>query len=375
MKKILLILLLITTKSHAYTYEMGDFKVDLSGYLGWKQIESFQKFDHIKSEPEAGLITNVQLTDHLTVFNQFKYGEDIDDILVYNFIKYNPRLFDKVDVSFYGGKIRIDYGLYNSNRVNPRTRPGVIEPNSIYWPVLRQTLTSGNGVGVEVQYKEFNFKYSIADPTVGDPAAEAQIWTGGLLEELDTSFGSHQFLAVEYTPNDIPLLLKWSWIRLNLGNKTSALTDFLFPQESGKDNINQFTTFGFMYTYDKFVLSSELLLFKSAFSNWYDLGQLSYGHSTRLEYNATDYLTLYTNYNEYNSPLDEKVIDTLNLSDTLGFYKDLSIGTNLHNLNWTFGVEAHYIQGSRTVPGNQIQDPNDFKNWWMVGVNLVYHFN
>jgi hypothetical protein len=375
MKKILLSLLLISTNSYAYTYEMGDFKVDLSGYVGWKQIESFKSFSHIKSEPEVGLITNVQLTDDITVFNQFQYGENVDSILVYNFIKYSPNLFNDIDISFYGGKLRIDYGLYNAHRVNPRTRPGVIEPNSIYWPVLKQALTSGTGVGVEVQYKEFNFKYSITDPTVSNPEAEAQIWTGGLLETLDTTFGSQQFLAVEYTPDDMPLLLKWSWIRLNFGNKTSPLAEFLFPQEANKDNINQFTTFGFMYTYDKFVLSSELLLFKSSFSNWYDLNELSYGHSTRLEYNINDYVSVYTNYNEYNSPLDEKVIDTLNLNKNLGFYKDLSIGTNIHNVNWTFGIEAHYIQGARTVPANNITNPNDFEHWWMVGANLVYHFN
>ncbi len=377
MKYILYILLVIVSKySYAYNYTINEkVHIDITGYIGWKQIESFQSFSHLKSEPELGFIGNVSLYDDVVLYNQFQYGTQIDEILVYNFIKYSPNIFNEIDMHFYGGKIRLDYGLYNASRINPRSRTGVIEPQSIYWSALKQPLTSGLGIGAEFRYNDFIFKYSITKSVIQNPSEEALIWTDGLLNKLNSNFGDQLFAAFEYSPNNKPLLLKWSYLYLNFGDDLSQLGINTYPELIGKDVNSQLNTFGISYDYENFNMYGELLLVKSPVSNWFDLNELSYGYSFGLTYNASDYVSLYTNYNEYNSELDQRFLKNNNLPKYLGFYKDLSIGVNVHDSNWLLGVEAHYINGSRTIPKNNISNFSDFEQYWMVGANLVYYFN
>ena len=378
LKKLLLLTLILSQTSIAGEYTIDtDQNIQYSGYVGYKHIFSDNDvtttFNRV-GKPELGL-NIIYNNENFQIFNQFRYGEDSGTYLVYNFMQYTFHLADDLNLSLRGGKLRHELGLYNTTRVNPKTRQGVIQPQAIYWDVFDEFLTSGVGVGAVLRYKDLELTYTIDDPTIIDKEKTTRAFYGPLLGDTVTEFGSHQNASVTYTPNKIPLIFKTTWTYLNHGSVTGPLMPFVYPNLVNKPIVSQAITTGIEYRINNFIIAGEGIWFKSADRDWFPIGDLHRGLSITGTYQITEHTDIRINYNEYRS---QKADLFYAAAPWMGYSTDLNLGFNYHRNNWMVQAEGHYIQGGRTVDtvdvtrgGNNLEA---YKDWWMIGMNVVYFF-
>lgn len=379
MNKIYLILinLLLSADVLALSYSTEDLKLDANGYVGYKYITASEQTTVLPSAPEIGLALSGQYGNHLSAYTQFAYdghhNHNEDSALVYSFLAYDIHIEDDLAITFKGGKLRHQYGLYNSYRVNPRTRPGVIVPQAIYWDALSHLLTSGVGVGFDAEWKDFEFGYEIDDPATGDPKQEAVVWSGGILNEVHTSFGSHQSAYIKYDFAEVPLTLKSSWMRVNIGKDISKPAGQLLPYLRGVDQVLNIFVNSVQYSAtDKLTLTAEAISVKTPVNRDNNIFNWPYGYSFTAKYDVTDKVAVYSNYNYYKSP---RVAGTPIKPWYAIMATDASVGVNYHENKWQIGAEAHYLQGGRWVnPQDFKSNPEGFKEWWLIGINFTYFF-
>ena len=359
---------LICSNVSAYTYELPyGMQFDIRGYLGWKQIFSTVDYDSIPSEPELGLSTSLKITDRLNMFNQFKYGTSVNSVFVYNQLAYTPDIpIDSFEVTLKGGKLRYDNTLYNITRINPRTRQGVFQPQSIYWNTLAQTITSGVGVGFDMKYKNWSASYVIDKQTIVNSSKESQAWTTKRMNDFGSKFGGHQMASIEYDVPEQNLRLKSSW------NKSKFNISQLDAVKVGTTGITTFGveyfTAGVEWALDDWTFSWEGQATKRDGVSWTNTQNLAFGNSFTVAYDIDNNFTARINYNRYHS--SAKV--TLPQQK---YNHDLNLGLDWHSGQWMANVEAHWIQGGRIVDANNYNaNPEDYKNFYVFGMNLVYFF-
>lgn len=375
-KLLLLISLLLVNICSAYQYDFDkDQNIQAFGYLGYKQLFSNNNIENSysrTSKPELGLNIIYNKGD-FQIFNQFRYGEDSGTYLVYNFMQYTFNIANEINLSLKGGKLRHEFGLYNTTRVNPKTRQGVIQPQSIYWDTFDEFLTSGTGVGASLKVYDFELGFTYDDPTLIDQGKSTRVMVGPILNSIkDTGFGDHYIAYVNYTPKNIPLIVKSSFSSLNLGSNYSGFGRYVLPQIVNEDFEVSAITFGVEYDFDSFILSGETLLFKTPEKKWQDFDKLTKGFSVTGIYHINDNLDYRLNYNEYDSGLARKFTPT---TPWLAYGKDLNCGFNYHFDSWMFQVEGHYINGAKMLDVKDVgMNVQDYKSWWMIGTNVVYSF-
>jgi hypothetical protein len=365
---IIVLFLLLPVQVHAFTIDTLGIRAHINGYLGYKYIASTAKNSAIPSQPELGINLSVELNDHWSTYTQFQYDDNIENAMAYNFISYKTALSEDAELSINAGKLRHRYGLYNSARVNPLTRQGVVMPQAIYWDSLRDILTSGTGVEFNIEWKNLEISYSITDPAVTDPDYDAKIWSPRLLKTVDTSFGSFQLATLQYTFDTIPLVYKGSWTRINLGSQNTPAVKFLFPQYENSEQITTIWTNSLKYVHNDWTFSAESILVQPFFAE--KTSQLGLGLSFTAQYELTEHTALMVNYNEYRSGKPRA-----SAQPWYNYAKDINIGVTYHRDKWLVGAQIHRINGGRWVDNNDWNaDPNSYKEWWMVGINAVYFF-
>ena len=339
------LLIIFPTISNAYTFDLPlKTQLAISGYLGYKQIFSNVHFDIIESEPELGLILDLKLSNNLHFFNQFQYGRTINEILTYNFLSYNLNINNDFNIVFKVGKIRYNFGLYNSTRVNPRTRQGVFQPQAIYFDKLDHTLDSGLGIGIDTNYRNFKFTYMIDKPNLIN--REEQIGLGqqptkDFLNQNTSSFTGHQEVTLEYNYNDITRY-KIGWDKLKV-----SYVDSNYYSLGVEHTLN-----------DKFLVSAETIIKQPLNKNG-----IGYGMSTTGIYNFHPMFSLRANWNQYNSPASKHQID-------------YNLGINFHRNSYMANLEGHYIRGGSLVDHNElVLDSRSFDNYYVIGMNFAYFFN
>lgn len=351
----------------------NDMNLDVNGYVGYKYIYSSQKNTAIRSSPELGVSLALQANEHLSLYTQFAYTENIDSALVYSFAAFDWQFDNGIRTSVKAGKLRENYALYNTTRINPRTRQGVIPPQAIYWDSLSALLTSGVGISTSVGYKNVEAGFTIDKPVSIDAKQEAQTWTSGLANKVHVEFGSRKSAYLQYFDDEIPLKIKLSWFEMNFGNDNSPAMKFLFPQYYSKDQIADIFLAGVEYSpTDKLTLIGESIFVKGFFNKYSKIQNWSNGYSLTAKYDLNEYVTLYSNYNYYNSqPVSKLVVSPWQYQHT----SDINVGLNYHHQNWQVGIEGHYIQGGRwTMPNDFKSNPDGYKNWTMIGINFTYFF-
>ena len=365
MKKIVFGLLILPSIVLAKTYELPlNMAIDTGGYLGWKQIFSDVQFDSIPSQPELGLLANLKVTDRVNIFNQFKYGVNINDVLVYNNISYIlPIPIDNLNVTFRGGKIRYDNFLYNNTRISPRTRQGVFQPQAIYWDTFAQTATSGSGFAVDLSYKNFTAFYIVDKSTIVNPDKEAKAWTiVPNANDLRSHFGGHQLVTVGYEIPDYGLKTKVFWQTEGFSFTVPNAPERIF---FGGEQVGT----GIEWTYKDFTTSLEGMCTKRREWNWVDFSRLFCAISPTVEYDITENISTRINYNQYRTPFPPA-------NHIQTYSKDLNLGFSWHKGNWLANIQGDYIQGGRLVDAdNFAANPNDYKHFYVIGTNVVWFFN
>jgi hypothetical protein len=273
-----------------------------------------------------------------------------------------PIPVDDLTVTIKGGRLLHDTFLYNSTRINPRTRQGVFQPQSVTWDSLGVAPVSGTGVGADIKNKNATLSYVIDKMTIIHPDAEAQAWANNpLASNLKTGFGT-QTLVLNY---DIP--------------EHGLRTKFWVEKESFDIDIVSIGTLhlggehfgvGAEWTYDKFVTSAEILGTKRVDVNWGQWKEIFFAPSFTLEYDINEQWTVRGNYNQYRTPSDTLA------PDVARYYKDLNFGVNWHHKEFAIGAQVNYIQGGRLVtPNNVFDKPSDYDSYFVTGLNIVYFFD
>ena len=370
-KKILFTLILvISTNTIAKTYYVkGLGRFDLSGYAGYRYIySSVNAFPAPKHTPELGLLLNWQIDKNFSIFTQFSYESvnPLDNALVYGFLEYKKKLNENWNFTFRGGLLRHQFGLFNDQRVNPRTRPGgIIESQSLYWTQLRRLLSSGYGISLETTYKDFTINYTVSKPTILDQKAEMKIWniTPFKSSELESNFGGAHWLNLHYHPHDKNWLIKSTYIYLNMG---------------GFNNNNHIFTAGYEYIGSNYDVSIEGMMVKTSQVKWEDIDKnFGWGLYVRGDYDVNDWLSIRAGYSMYR-PGRKTIFEIqkiLGLQYAITHQDDIGVGLTLYKGNWELKTDVHWVMGGNMLPIKDWNTDKDLSNWWYTGFSLVYYWD
>lgn len=374
----ILILFLLSDITFAKVFDLPyDMKLDVKGYAGYKYITGTSATNFLPSIPEAGGLLNLQVNEHLSLYNQVVYSQNDGKFspmgsLAYSFAALDFDVFKDANFTLRAGRLRHDVGLYNNIRLNPRTRQGVVMPQSIYWDSLNLILISGDGINVAFKFKGLEINYTIDAPIIHDKLEEANVWAPHLLNTVETSFGSHQLISTAYEFDTFPLRIKADWATLNLGSNYTTAFKRAYPSYINKDMSNEIVTAGIEYKGSNLTLAAETLIFKPVTSNWSETNRLSTGYSYTASYAITDEVTGRVNYNEFDSQSNSNK----GFHPNYAYAKDFNVGLVWHKDNWQVGAEIHKIKGGRWVNHDDFDNnPSSYTNWYMFATNIVYFFD
>lgn len=327
-----------------------DKHFDIAGYVGYKMVIGSVDTDPIDSTPELGLLINYNITDNFSAFTQFRYDtEYFEESLAYAFLKYNQRITTDISTEISIGKLRHHYGLYNKDRTNPNTRPGVVSPQAIYWDKLKFALTSGWGVSLKFRWQHLHVTYTIDKPVVVDPILEGLTWTGGRGGKLEPSFGGHQLVNIDYIQDDwriVGAVAKHDW---GIGRY-------------GKSTI---WSLGAERYIDDWTLSIEGLFIEQ--EDW-----TSHAYSATIEYDINDLISVHTNFNRYKVKFKDK--QPFFILDHAIRANDGSVGLTIHKNDWELKLDAHAVYGSVWIDITKASNSEYNDVWYYGAASLVYHF-
>jgi len=364
----LICLIIPSNQIFAITYEFSNgINLQISGYLGARYILSHVEFDAAGTGIEAGFITNLKLTDRLVVFNQFKYGTTVDDILVYNHIAYTPNIpINNFQLTLKGGKIWYDTTLYNITRVNPRTRQGVFQPRALYWNIFEESNTSGVGVGFDAKYKNFKLSYLIDKQTTQFTDTQTLFSDDDEKDNkpkpIKTKFGDHQLVSLGY---EFP---KYGVRTIAFWETSKIITSNPIPIDIGLNAGSRVGT-GIEWVQDDFTASLEGICVKRKNVGWTQFSKLYCGISPTITYNINEDFSIRANYNQYRSPD--------NTAPQIQTYtKDINLGIGWHKGSWIANIEGHYIQGGGFIDPTDIRHHStEYNHFYVIGTNLVYFWD
>lgn len=350
MIRILLLLILINTTAYADQHIRSYYEdhFDVAGYVGYQHVWGTLDTDPIHSSPEVGLIINYHIDDNWSIFTQFKLEDDyIEQSLAYSFITYT-KMVGNVPITISGGKIRRQYGLYNKDRLNPRTRPGNVAPQAMYWDLLRFASTTGYGLSISAHIDNLSIKYTVDKPIVVNEAEESLVWFDRRQTTMDPRFGGRHSINVDY----------------HKGEWTLASTIIFSDWGHGAEGKNVAFTLGGERHWDHWTVSLE------------GMGIFEYHNhaaaiSATVQYDFHENLTIHTNFNKYHtfykeeSSFQDKYFTTSN---------DFSVGLSLHADNWELRTEVHAAQGSAWIDTHSSTNPEYDDIWYYGATSLVYYF-
>lgn len=334
--------------------------IDYSGYIGYKHIESSIDYAPSESFPEIGALLNLELDEQFSIYTQGNLSktaidESFEHALVYGFMSYTNNIFNSpYRISI--GKLRHETGLYNSNIINPSTRPGVIEPQAIYWNSLSTTIRSGYGINVQVYLGDFELSYTIDEHISANEKKESLMWSGYDFLKMEPFFGSHQIINLNYIPSNYDFEIYTSFTKLYLNKELEGI---------------EFISVGYSYDNSVYRFSAETLLLKTGDNEWDDLHQYRIGYSITLGMNLSENFEIHTNYNVYENSKISLV--SPKISKSTDEWKDVSVGFTYSYDNIEFKTDIHKVWGGRVLE-SEAWATDSTKSWWYTGLSLVYHF-
>lgn len=354
---------LYSSTSHAFNYiDYINDHIYVDGYVGYTYTADTLATDDsiIESFPELGAIINYSMTDELSTFMQFKLSKSAmkypETLLIYGFAKYENITSNNITYEFKAGKLRHDFLLHSSELMNPSTSPGVIPPQAMYWHNLSSTVISGYGINMAFGYNGLHLGYTISEHIVTDNVRESYIWAGHQYVPMESSFGSHHLLNLNYTPIDEYYKIKSSFTSLKFSKSSPPI--FVYA-------------LGGTYDDGKYLAEAEfmILTYNEAMSTKND--KVTVGYSITAGYYPYDNILLFTNYNEYVG--SNISTSKFHYVDTMNKWSDVSIGTKINYKDVYFGMDIHHVSGGRVLKPETWNDEN-IKSWWMLGLSVTYDF-
>ncbi len=310
------------------------------------------------------------------------------------------------------GRVKNDFGLYNSSRDVPSARPGLEVPQSVYFDSFRDTFLSVDGVNLygnalgEAGLMEWNVFYGDRDI---DSKYMEYYALGGPAEgdyELDKIFGA----KLVFEPSQLSgLKLGLSGIRSGLNlNKTQSLQDaqIALSSQFGNLGINPFDGFSaqeqavlgghvvqnlnkyvvknevdiaflmasLQYSYDDLLLSAEYMqIHLDNTSEFALIGERSLtsmveGFYVQAEWFPQSDLVTLIRYEELFLNSDQPVEYLARPYDqTHGYQKAWTVGAKWFiNKNWSLGGQIAFNEGTAWAPVYDGMEDNPTSKFWKV---------
>lgn len=368
MKIIIVLLLCLPSISFGRSFDFKEWgNIDISGYAGYRYIYSSVGLFPLDSGPELGLLFNWEMNKNWTIFTQFSYENEnpLNHPLVYGFLEYKKHIFKDTSIKLQGGLLRYEVGLFNDQRINPRTRPGgTVEAHAIYHPKLRRILSSGAGLKAAVTYKDVSIAYTYAAPEILNQVEEAKIWASSPTKTLESNFGGMQIVNFHYHPSNQNWLYKSTWFRANLGK--------------GNGN-NQAFFAGVEYIGSNFDTSLEFLAAKITEFKWIrDFSKnIGYGLYVRGDYDVNNWFSIRAGYSHYIPPPDisRTIRRARGTQKAVLHQDDIGIGFTIYKNSLEFKTDVHYVSGGNFLESKDWDTTKNLNSWWYIGTSLVFYFN
>lgn len=352
----------LATEYHVNEYIKGDIR----GFLGYKTVWTYGVKDlgGISDYPEMGLVIQNNFTDNLNCYFFGRYSRTLIEAAVYAQCEATmPNFVDDLVIKVKGGHIMNDFGLYNTTRVNPRTRQGIYLPQAIYPATIKGELASGLGFGATAHYKNFDFSYTVVAKSVFYPDSEAKAWSTRL-NSVDSTFGDAHLATAQWTSDDAAWRVKLSAQQIDLGNDFSGV-----PRNISRNLphvINRILMPSIEWHNNKIMLSAEGYALKSSSTD-----KLAYAYSLMGTYEINNEWTARLNYNQFISPYKVTGIDAIREK-----HQDVNVGLQWHKGNWLIGGQANWTQGARFANYNSfLENPDNYKSFFVLSGNITYFFD
>lgn len=395
MKKIIAGLATILACNFAVSDEIENHAFSATGFASLTDIKSnhnsyISGSDHKYGtliESELGVNASYDVTSHVGVYLGLYYNkaQDSSSIFDYGFVDFSTSGSD-LETS-YGvrlGKVKNTYGFFNDSRVNPRTRPQIILPQSVYFDAFNKFASRSTGAQF---YFNDTLKYGW----------QVEL-TAGVSQTGLTSSQANEIKEIYYIVPNLPASFSSVspsyYTQLQISNnrwqfqynysplKWKYTNELPFPMPFADHQMNMdYNQFGVRYHGSNWIATSEALYGRATFKRQ-GPGMLPstsevLGYYIMGEYDFSSSLRGYSSYGRFGplqaeseGSLKQIGVDPLNSS-----LKDFTIGAAYKfNKNWMLKGETHFIEGYITL--NDMHTPEGDKQspWRMYAVSIIYQW-
>jgi hypothetical protein len=349
--------------------DLNDTRFTSTGFVGYTQLFEEKKTGYEIYAPDLGLLLNAENKDFsLNLQLNYTGVEKVENILTYGFVQWSTK-FKSIPIELQAGKFRYEHGLFGGMLTNPRLRPSIFPPQSIYFTPLAYNIRSAYGVKADIYYDEFELSMSVGKAVTNDQSTEFYSWINIPKEVLpfpssvtdikNTEFGSIFNVFLKHSTDNNLFKISYGQIHLN---------DFI-----GAEAI----TVGDQVTVGKFTASAEAMFinpdYKGADYSFFKLDDISIGWSATLGYEVTDDVKVSVNFNEYLNRKTDTVQYPFNDRDS---YTDLNFGV-IWNATDSLLIrgDIHLMNGSRLLPSVDTFKDNSYDNYLVGAIGFAYFFD
>jgi hypothetical protein len=319
-------------------------------------------------------VYNATVNDKYSLNVQLNYTgvETAENVLTFGFLRYSNS-FKTVPFELEGGKFRYEHGLYGGELTNPRLRPNILPPQSIYYTPLKYNLTSAYGLKANAYFGDLEVSASVGQAVSNNDQQEFFVWLNhpsskvAFNEEqkkIDPQFGGlYSFFIKHRTEHN---LFKASYTDVQLNDLIHV----------------QMIMVGDEITYDKLSLSAETMLIspvyhggpKTTFLDWDKA--VNKGYSLTASYRVLDTVKVSVNYNTYLLSELSLASARRGVDNNRDSFSDLNAGVvwNVTD-NLMLRGELHYMQGSRLLPGRESYNSNSYDSYYVGNAGFAYFFD
>lgn len=362
---------------------------------------------------ELGLNASWNVSDRLRFAGQLisrKAGdlEDGDPKIDFLLMDYQFLVTEQARAGVRLGRVKNQYGLYNTTRDIPHGRPGVFVPQSVYFDSMRDALLSSEGVNLylnlSTNFADFSFNVQKGREDLDNNAIEYQLFQQDAPGDVDSI--DFEGLKITMEPRALPGLVAgitlidlsleygdYPALALSQVSVASAMSSLLTnPSNYALLLTNQqlellMSLYSVQYAWKDWILTGEYLNIDIDIENLKLLyiplpgkKETSIGGYLQLEWLASNQLSAYLRYEELyyrDTDKDGKKYALETGGNALGVYnKALTLGARWYftpDLSLTAEYSAN--EGAAFINGQPEEDYSSLEeNWDMFILQMSYHF-
>lgn len=394
----------ISSASEIEKFSMGGFISQ--GVVHTSDNQFFDKKDDTSfNMTEASLQANYQLSSNIQISGQVMYrnwGKIENSTLDYLMVDYRFLASDTSNMGIRLGRIKNDFGLYNLTRDIPSARPSIFLPQSIYLDILRDTITSADGISLYA-----NHRFSAGNLSWSAMYGRFNV-TDDLIESMLGTSIKGKFSVQEYTR-----YFKFTWepiqgdwlISFGYNDPVSNFEPQLSPSDKFAISKGKFKYESFLLSYQYFAENWDFSIeyerkitdatgfdfyipnvpeeLQPEFPPLFKLHNVKDAFYGQWRYLLSDKLTFLLRYSEFVADNDDKngkkfAVSSIAKMPAFSRYSHtITTGVNWQITDhWRIDFEGHYFEGIGVIsPLVKVDSSqNTSKYWQLFAIQASYSF-